>query len=178
MATFQGEHRVPHAVYNSTSRARLYYKALLGPNRRCTDPDEKWSHIKLQPEAPGSIVWRKTSQGPPWRASTPFDSRMGMFSCTDGIWAVKQLGFDFCWVFFFTEWATWCKVRRLTLQPVCKVKSRVKLHSIYETLQGRKSIASHLQPLFTASYTKPLTLPGWATVPVGSSSALCSQNTT
>lgn len=115
----------------------------------------------------------KTSQGPPgglpplrgfcWE----WDGKMGTFSRTDRIGAVGQL-------LFFIGWAIWCQVRSLTLQPVCKVKSWVKLHSIYETLQGRKSIASHLQPLFMASHTKPLPLPGWPTVLTGSSFALCS----
>lgn len=56
--------------------------------------------------------------------------QMGTFSCPDGIWAVGLVLF-----FFFYRVSHLTRVRSLTIQPVREVKSRVKLHSIYETLR-------------------------------------------
>ena len=66
------------------------------------------------------------------------------------------------------------QMRSPTTQPVYKVKSWVKLHSIYETQWGRKSMASHLKPLFMVSHTKPSPLPGCTVVLVIAIYALCS----
>lgn len=116
----------------------------------------------------------ETFQGSPRGATSPcmllwrIRLQMGMFSCTDGIWAVRLL------CVFFHRVSHLTRVRSLTIQPVCEVKSWVKLHSIYETLRGRKSIASRLEPLFMVSYTKLLPLPGCAIMLAVSIYALCS----
>lgn len=134
-------------------------------------------HLRPQPDAPGSTepavlrLPRASCARPPrdhpaglpplscWES----ESKTGTFSRTNRIWGCRVAAFYFC----PTKWAIWRGVGSLTLQPARKVKSWVKLHGIYETPQGRKSITSHLEPLFMVSYTKPLPLPG-------SSSVLCS----
>ena len=112
----------------------------------------------------------KASQGPPRRAATAQPLLLEIRRQNGHVITYWQDHLGCRGVVIFPQH----QVRSLTLQPACKVKSRVKLHSIYETLRGRKSIVSHWEPLFTVSYAKPLLLPGWVIVPVGTSSALCS----
>lgn len=95
--------------------------------------------------------------------------KTGMLSCIHGIWAAGLQPFlCFIIIFFLLQ------MRSPTTQPVYKVKSWVKLHSIYETQWGRKSMASHLKPLFMVSHTKPSPLPGCTVVLVIAIYALCS----
>lgn len=135
----------------------------LSSNRCYSDPGRKQRHLRLKPEAPGFRQHGaysshaslselcKTSQGPPRRAATTQALLLGIRQQNGH---VSTYRWDLsCRVagFFSTVWAIWHRVRSLTLQTAYKVKSWVKLHSIYETLQGKKSIASHSKPLFMAS---------------------------
>lgn len=78
--------------------------------------------------------------------------KTGMFSCHP--W---NLGYRAVAIFSFFMF--FLQMRSSTTQPAHKVKSWVKLHSIYETRWRRKSIASHLQPLFNGLAHKALPLP-------------------
>lgn len=115
----------------------------------------------------------QTFQGSPWG----LPCCPGWYQAANGhvFMSWWDLGCRIAAFFFFFHWVSHLtRVRSLTIQPVREVKSWVKLHSIYETLRGRKSIAARLEPLFMVSYTKLLPLPGCAITPVVSIYALCS----
>lgn len=106
---------------------------------------------------------------PPRRFCWESDSRTGTFPRADGIWAVG-------WLAFFplsepsdTGWeASHSKLHT-------RLKAELNCTAFMKHCRGKKkSIASHSKPLFMASYTKPLQLPGWATTSVSSSSVLSS----